>query len=273
MIAGDLLMLVSAIAVAGVAAGLLAGLLGVGGGIIIVPTLDFAFAMFGVPPEVRMHLAVGTSLASIIPTAVSSSRAHRRLGAVDDAIAARWAPAIAIGSAAGALVAAMVKGSVLSAVFGTVAVVVAAKMLLPLDGRRIVDDVPRSRWALLVPGSIGVISSMMGIGGGSLSVPALTLMGQPIHRAVGTSAWLGLWIALPAAIGFAIAGWGASGLPAFSIGYVNILAVAVLLPATMLAAPFGARAAHRLPRRVLSASFGAFLLIVGGRMLYRAVTG
>jgi uncharacterized membrane protein YfcA len=273
MIAADVLMLAAAIAAAGVAAGLLAGLLGVGGGIVIVPTLEFAFAMFGVPPEVRMHLAVGTSLASIIPTAISSSKAHRRLGAVDDAIARRWAPAIAAGSATGAVVAAMVRGSVLSAVFGTVAVTVAAKMLLPLDGRRVVDDVPRSRWTLLVPGAIGMISSMMGIGGGSLSVPALTLMGQPIHRAVGTSAWLGLWIALPAAIGFVIAGWGAAGLPAFSAGYVNLLAVAVLLPATMLAAPFGARAAHRLPRRILSASFGGFLLVVGGRMLYRAIVG
>lgn len=269
-----LLLLAGMVAIAGLGAGVLSGLLGVGGGIVIVPALDYAFSVVGVADEVRMHLAVGTSLASIVPTAIASARAHRHRGAVDAAISARWVPPIAAGAAGGALVAAAVRGGVLAAVFGVVALGMALRMLRH-------DDRPSaawSRWAgagrgRLVPAGIGLISAMMGIGGGTLSVPAMTGLGTPVHRAVGTSAWLGLWIAMPATLGYVLLGLGRAGLPPASVGFVNLLALAVLLPCTVLTAPLGARLAHSLSRRALSVAFGLFLAAVAVRMLYRATGG
>jgi len=270
----DLIQLVLLLAAAGLAAGVLAGLLGVGGGIVLVPVLDLAFGAAGVPTEVRMHLAVGTSLASIVPTALSSARAHWRRQAIDAAVAASWSPTIALGASLGAWLASRVGGGVLSMVFAVVALAAALRMLsgadVSGDGR---DRGPsRLRWWPL-PVVIGTVSSMMGIGGGTLSVPVLSALGLPVHRAVGTSAWLGLWIALPAAIGFGWLGRGSTGLPAFSAGYVNLLALVVLMPATVLAAPLGAKLAHSLTRRQLSAAFGLFLLVSALRMFYRAATG
>lgn len=267
------LLLAGMTALAGIGAGLLAGLLGVGGGIVLVPVLDFVFGRFGVPVDVRMHLAVGTSLASIIPTALSSARAHQRRGALDTPIARRWSPAIATGAILGAWLAAAVRGSVLSAVFGVVALAIAARMLLGREDPSRAEQVPTHPGWLVVPGGIGFVSAMMGIGGGSLTVPVLTAWGVPVHRAVATSAWLGLWIALPAAAGFALLGHGSAGLPPWSLGYVNLLALATLLPTTVLTAPLGARMAHGLSRPALRLAFGAFLLLTGGRMVYRALGG
>lgn len=270
----ELLQLVLMLVAAGIAAGVLAGLLGVGGGIVLVPVLDLAFGAAGVPDVVRMHLAVGTSLASIVPTAISSARAHQRRGGIDPAVAASWSPWIALGAILGAWLASRVGGAVLSMVFAIVALAAGLRMVTgsgePSAGR---DRGPsRARWWPL-PALIGAVSSMMGIGGGTLSVPVLSALGLPVHRAVGTSSWLGLWIALPAAIGFAWLGRGVAGLPAFSLGHVNLLALVVLLPATVLAAPLGARIAHSLSRRQLSVAFGLFLLVSALRMFYRAATG
>lgn len=267
----ELLELAAILAGAGVAAGLLAGLLGVGGGIVLVPVLDLAFGAAGVADHLRMHLAVGTSLASIVPTALSSARAHQRRGAIDAGVARSWSPAIGAGAALGAWIASGVRGAVLSAVFGVVAIIVGLRMLGGdggASGSR--DHAATSRKWLPIPVGIGTLSAMMGIGGGTLSVPVLTALGLPVHRAVGTSAWLGFWIAVPAALGFAWLGYGTPGLPPFSVGYVSLLALVVLLPATVLAAPWGARVAHGLSKRQLSVAFGAFLLVTGGRMLYRA---
>lgn len=266
-------LLVGVVAVAGLFAGVLSGLLGVGGGIVIVPALDYALGVAGVADEVRMHLAVGTSLASIVPTAIASARAHRHRGAVDGETAARWAPPIAAGAAGGALLASLVHGRVLAGVFAVVALAMAVRMLRQADGASAVW----SRWAAMgrgrvVPAAIGFVSAMMGIGGGTLSVPALTGLGMPVHRAVGTSAWLGLWIAIPAAAAYALLGFGRSGLPPWSVGFVNLLALAALLPCTVLAAPVGARIAHGLSRRGLTVAFAIFLSLVGFRMLYRVLT-
>jgi uncharacterized membrane protein YfcA len=267
----ELLLLVVFVALAGGLGGVLAGLLGVGGGIVIVPVLEFALGAAGVPPEVRMHLAVGTSLASIIPTALSSSRAHRRRGAVDEQVARLWIPPIVAGAALGAAGAAFVSGDALRAVFGVVALAMAAVMLLRPDPQAssaggAVTPGPRS-W----PAGIGFVSALMGIGGGTLSVPALSRRGLPIHRAVGTSAWLGLWIAMPAAVGFASLGLGRGGLPSGSLGFVSLPGLAVLVPASVLAAPIGARIAHWLSRRALRGAFGVFLLLARLRMLWKAL--
>lgn len=268
------LLLAGMVAVAGLGAGVLSGLLGVGGGIVIVPALDYAFSVAGVADEVRMHLAVGTSLASIVPTALASTRAHRRRDAVDGPIGARWAPPVAAGAAGGALLASAVRGSVLAGVFGVVALLMAWRMLRD-------SDAPSAIWrrwtgmgrGRVVPAAIGFVSAMMGIGGGTFTVPALTGLGTSVHRSVGTAAWLGLWIAIPAAVGYVVLGWGRTGLPPWSVGFVNLLALAVLLPCTVLMAPVGARIAHGLSRRRLSVAFSLFLSLVGVRMLYRALAG
>jgi len=266
----ELLELATILAGAGAVAGLLAGLLGVGGGIVLVPVLDLAFGAAGVPEPLRMHLAVGTSLASIVPTALSSARAHRRRGALDGGVATSWSIAVAAGAVLGAWIAGSVRGVVLSAVFGFVAVGVGLRMLAGDGGVSPPDRQAASRKWLPLPVGIGTVSAMMGIGGGTLSVPVLTALGLPVHRAVGTSSWLGLWIAVPAALGFAWLGRSLPGLPPFSIGYVNVVALVVLLPVTVLAAPWGARIAHGLSRRQLAVAFGIFLLVTGARMLYRA---
>ncbi|MCC7410607.1 MAG: sulfite exporter TauE/SafE family protein [Gammaproteobacteria bacterium] len=255
---------------AGVIGGLLAGLLGVGGGIVLVPVLDVALGVLGVDASVRMHVAVATSLATIIPTSLSSSRAHHRRGAVDYAIVRRWGVPVVAGSVAGTCLAARVDGAALAAVFGTVALLVAVKMLLPLDDRVFARDIPRQPLALAIPLALGTVSSLMGIGGGTLGVPTFSLLGQPIHRAVGTAAVFGLLISLPAAIGYVVAGWRAGALPPGSVGYVNLIGLALIAPVTVLVAPAGARLAHGLGRRALGTVFGAFLLLVAVRMLYRA---
>ncbi|NOZ43362.1 MAG: sulfite exporter TauE/SafE family protein [Alphaproteobacteria bacterium] len=253
----------------GLIGGVLAGLMGIGGGIVIVPVLDFALGFIGVDADVRMHVAVATSLATIIPTSLSSSRAHYRRGAVDFSLVRQWGPAIFAGAALGSWIAARVDSSALAAIFAGVALLVAIKMILPLEKIQLADRVPGGASGVICPGIIGVISTMMGIGGGALNVTALTIFNVPIHRAVGTSAFFGLLIAVPGTIGFMITGIGHPLLPPGSVGFVNVIGFAILSPATFVAAPFGARIAHALSQRQLSMIFGGFLLIVAVRMLYR----
>ncbi|WP_308910452.1 sulfite exporter TauE/SafE family protein [Pseudokordiimonas caeni] len=254
----------------GLAGGILAGLLGVGGGIVIVPVMEVALGLVGVDPAIRMHVAVATSLSTIMVTSVSSARAHQRKGAIDMDVTRLWAAPILIGSAAGVLVASQVSSGVLSLVFGAIAALVTLKMILPLDGKHITSSVPRGVAGMLPPAFVGLFSSMMGIGGGTLSVPAMTLMGQPIHRAVGTASLFGLLISVPATIGFILTGWGDPRLPAGSLGFVNAIGFLVITPATWVAAPWGAKLAHAMTPRHLSIAFGCFLAIVAARMLYRA---
>lgn len=263
----------AAMIAAGLFGGVIAGLLGVGGGIVLVPVLDTALGMVGVDPGVRMHLAVATSLATIIPTSLSSSRSHRAKGAVDEALIKRWGLAILIGSISGALLAAHVKGAVLSAVFATVAFVVALKMLLPLDGFTLAKREPQGLPGQVVPLAVGATSSMMGIGGGTLSVPILTLCSWPIHRAVGTASLFGLLISIPGTIGYVIGGVGDPRLPFGSVGYVSLIGFALIAPSTWIAAPWGAALAHRLSKRQLGMAFGGFLLIVSLRMAWRVFMG
>jgi uncharacterized membrane protein YfcA len=263
--------IIVAMALAGAAGGLIAGLLGVGGGIIIVPVLEFVLGLLGVDSTIRMHVAVGTSLATIIPTSFASARAHHKAGAISMDLIRFWSPYIIVGTVAGALIAGQASGEVLYAVFGIVALLVAVKMILPLDDRVIADDVPRGVAGTLVPVCIGALSAMMGIGGGSMSVPTMTLCGRPIHQAVGTSALFGAFIAVPGTLGFIATGWGNPLLPPASLGYVNLAGFALIVPTTVLFAPIGARLAHRMPRRTLGLLFGAFLLVVAVRMVLRAL--
>lgn len=253
----------------GIVSGVIAGLLGVGGGIVIVPVLELVLGLLGVDPAIRMHVAVGTSLATIIPTSIASSRAHSKQDFVDFNLVRRWGIFVFIGAVFGALIAGYVHSRVLSGVFATVAVIVALKMVLPFDERHLAKEVPRGAAASMIPFSIGTVSSMMGIGGGTLSVPVLTLLARPIHLAVGTASLLGLVIGIPGTVGFIATGFGHPALPPGSLGFVNLIGFVVIAPATYFSAPLGARIAHSLQRRHLSIVFGVFLFIVAARMFYR----
>jgi uncharacterized membrane protein YfcA len=263
--------LLAALLGAGAAGGLLAGLLGVGGGIVIVPALDLALTLAGVEPAVALHVAVGTSMATIVPTSISSSRSHARRGAIDGAVVRRWSLPIVAGAFAGSLFASSVDARVLSGVFGVVALLAALKMVLPLDGVVLRQGLPGGIGGAGIPAAIGAISAMMGIGGGTLTVPAMTLCGEPVHKAVGTAALLGLWISVPATIGYLLADTTGEPVPSFTLGHVSLAGFAIIAPVAWLVAPLGARLAHSLDRRKLSAAFGLFLLVVAGRMLYRSL--
>jgi len=256
------------LAFAGICAGLLAGLLGVGGGIVVVPALYYIFSYLQVDPSVKMHLAVGTSLATIIATSIRSVRAHQAKGSFDAGLFKNWVVAIVIGVMIGTWIASKADMGVLTGVFGIVGFSAALYMSFGNPEWRIADHLPKGFSSQPIPVIIGAISAMMGIGGGTLSVPSLTLFGTPIHRAVGTSAGFGLVIAIPGTIGFIIAGWGKPGLPPYSLGYVSLLAFALIVPLTVLAAPWGAKLAHALSQSALRKAFALFLGITSIRMLF-----
>lgn len=262
----EILLLSAALLATGAVAGFVAGLLGVGGGIVIVPVLFHVFTALDLDEAVRMHVAVGTSLSTIIATSIMSVRTHWRKGAVDVGMLKRWGPGIVVGVVIGTLLAAQVKGAVLTAVFATVALVVSLHMAFSKPHWRIADRLPGRFGETVIATAIGCISAMMGIGGGTLSVPTLTLFGYPIHRAVGTAAAIGLLIGVPGTIGFVLGGLGAEDLPPFSFGYVSLIGLALILPTSMTLAPWGARAAHALPVRQLKLAFAAFLFLTALRM-------
>lgn len=263
--------LVVAMLLTGAVGGLLAGLLGVGGGIVIVPMLEAALAIIGVDASVRMHIAVATSLATIIPTSLSSARAHQQRGAIDYDLIRYWSPYIVVGAIVGIVIAANVGGWVLAAVFAAVAFSAAIKMMLPIDSKVLAADVPRGLLGPGIPIGIGAVSTLMGIGGGTLSVPAMTLSNRSIHVAVGTSALFGLVIALPATLGYVATGWGNAELPLGSLGYVSLPGFALIASMTVLFAPLGAKIAHALSHRSLSLLFGLFLFAIAIRMTLRAI--
>lgn len=253
---------------AGIIAGLLAGLLGVGGGIVVVPVLYHVFTLLGIDEAVRMHLAVGTSLATIVPTSIRSLRAHAAKGAVDFDLLRSWAVPVLIGVLSGAAIAAWVSGAALTAIFATIALVVAANMAFGKETWRLGDRLPPAPAQWGMAGTIGGLSAMMGIGGGTFAVTLLTLYGRSIHRAVATSAGLGLIISVPGVAGFMAAGWGEPLLPPFSLGYVNLIGFALIVPATVLAAPWGANLAHAISRKALTRAFALFLALTSLRMFY-----
>jgi uncharacterized membrane protein YfcA len=219
----------------------------------------------------RMHVAVGTSLATIIPTSISSARAHHGRNAVNIEIVKRWAVFVLVGALLGAWIASQVHSRVLAAVFATLALLVAAKLVFLPTSRNLTESVPRDPWIIAIPTAIGCLSSMMGIGGGTFSVMTLTLFNEPIHRAVGTAALFGLVISLPGTVGFMLAGWLDPRLPPGSLGYVNVLGFLAIAPTTVLAAPLGARIAHGFTAKKLSVLFGLFLVMVSARLFYRAI--
>jgi uncharacterized membrane protein YfcA len=262
-----LLALSGALFAAGAFAGVLAGLLGVGGGIVIVPVLFIVFDIFEVDPGVRMHVAVGTSLATIVLTSTSSARAHLKRGSVDTALIRQWAPWLALGVVSGSIIGGLVSGEVLTGVFGVIAILVALNFGLRPDAKALADSLP-GRWVQrAIGGGIGLFSVMMGIGGGTLTVPILSTFNYPIRKAVGTAAAIGLMISVPGVIGFLWSGLDVPNRPYGSLGYVNLIGFALIVPASTLCAPLGARIAHAIDTRLLKRLFGLFLFISAVRML------
>lgn len=252
----------------GVIAGILAGLLGVGGGIVIVPVLFHVFTALGIDDSVRMHMAVGTSLATIIPTSIRSLRAHHKKGAVDFDILKTWALPIFFGVVIGTIVAAYVNGRVLTGIFATFAMAVSFNMAFGRESWRLGPEMPSRVTQSAMASTMGTLSTMMGIGGGTFGVTMMTLFSVPIHRAVATAAGFGLVISVPGMIGFLISGLGVEARPPFSVGYVNLVGFALIVPMTVLAAPLGVHIAHALPKKRLTQAFAFFLALTSVRMFY-----
>ncbi len=253
--------------IAGSVAGILAGLLGVGGGIIVVPVLLEFFTITNVDPAVRTHLAVGTSLATIIATSISSIRSHHKRGGVDWPLWRLLAPSIAIGVIVGTLTASRSPGSVLALTFAAVALAAAAYLVLFPEGIAQGERKPRGPVMGACGVAIGALSTMIGIGGGTMTVPTLVFFGTPVRTAIGTSAAVGLIIAVIGCVGFVVAGLGKAGLPPFSLGYVSLLGFAAIVPTTVATAPVGAWLAHRLSPVLVKRLFAAFLTIAALRLI------
>ncbi len=260
-----------AMAITGLFSGTLAGLLGVGGGIVIVPVLFNVFPLFGIPEAVQMKLAVGTSLATIIPTSIQSARKHFAKGTMDVPLLKSLAPSIGVGVLLGTVLAIWLKGEALTLVFATIAILVAFNMGFTGVAWKLRESFPTGVLRQGLGGFIGTVSAMMGIGGGTVGVPILSMFGAPIRGAVATASVFGIIISIPATIGFIYGGWGDPLLPPLSLGYVNLIGFALIVPSSMLAAPWGVHLAHTIPPLLLKRAFAAFLFITALRMFYSLV--
>lgn len=254
----------------GAIAGFLAGLLGVGGGLVIVPVVSGVLAAAAVGGAHAQHLAVGTSLAVMVFTSFSSVLAHHKKGAVDWGVVRGMAPAMVVGTLAGSLVAGWIPGGALRWFFVVYAYAIGLQMFLgarPKASR----ELPGTAGQLGAGGVIGVVSSWVGIGGGSMSVPFLAWCNVPVHRAIATSAALGWPIAVSGAAGYLLGGWGVPGLPWGSAGFIYLPAMLALTLMTVLMAPLGARAAHRLPVDRLKKAFAVLMAVMATQMLWTLI--
>lgn len=254
--------------VAGACIGVLAGIFGVGGGAVSVPVFFETFRAMGVADDVAMPLAVGTSLAMIAPTSIVSAMAHSKKGTVDIGILKTWAVPVFVGVITGSYIARFAEPVVFQTVFVGVAGVNAFKLLFGNSGWKLRDTMPGRAVTALYGLIVGLLSALMGIGGGAISNLILTLNGKPIREAVSTSAGVGVIIALPGAIGYVFAGWGKEGLPPDALGYVSLLALALTVPTTLLTTRLGVALAHKLPQNILGKLFGIFLAVVCVRFLF-----
>lgn len=268
---GDWLALLAAMTAAGAFAGLIAGLFGVGGGTVIVPVLFWAFEMLGVGGESNLHVAIGSSLLTIVATSWRSLKAHRSHGAVDEAVLKGWTPWVGFGALAGAGIAGLTPMEGLGIVYAVCLALIAAQMGLLPERVTLRPDLPTG-WGRRVTGTvIGGLSAMMGIGGGSFGGMLMTLCGRPIHQAVATASGFGMAIGAAATLGFIVFGWDAGGRPPLSLGYVNVPAAVVMGLLTLVTAPLGARLAHRLDRRVLRKAFAGYLLLTAVSVAVKAL--
>lgn len=267
----EILWFVVGLVAAGLAAGFVGGLFGIGGGIVIVPALFFVFTALGVDESIRMHVAVGTSLSTIIATSWRSLATHMKAGAVDVEVLKSWSPWISLGALAGAALAGFANTEMLLIIFGGGLLLIAAQMGLANPNWRLFSDLPRGGARAVIASAQGMLSALMGIGGGAIGVTVMTLCGRPIHQAVATASGFGAAIAIPASIGYAIAGWGREGLPPWSLGFVSVPGFVFLALLTATTAPIGARLAHRLPQLTLKRAFAGALALIAFNMLREAL--
>ena len=264
----EILWLALAIIVGGVITGILAGLFGIGGGAVIVPVLYEVFGVLGVLQEVRMQFCVGTSLAIILPTTVRSYLTHRQKGLVVPRVIRLWALPAVLGVTCSSVIAAFAPAAVFKIAFVAIATFIASKFLFAGDRWNLGAELPGPLPMILYGFGIGLAGSLMGVSGGSLSNIVLTLYGKSIHQAVGTSAGLGVPITVVGTLGYILAGLPHQALlPPLSLGFVSLIGLAVMAPVSSVAAPYGARLAHRLSRRRLEIAFSTFLLLVSARFL------
>ena len=265
----------------GALSGFLAGVFGIGGGAILVPVFYECFRLAGVPLEVRMPLCIGTSLAIIIPTSLASFRAHYKRGAVDMDILRRWWLPIVIGVLAGSVTARYAPERLFKIVFVIVAWSAAARLLLARETWKLGDKIPTGPLMRLYGFVIGLLSTLMGVGGGLFANLLMTFYGRPIHQAVATSSAIAVLISIPGALGYVYAGWPAAArfpdvaalqLP-FTLGYVSLIGAILVMPTTLITAPIGVRVAHALSKRALEMAFGVYMFIVGGRFVVSLLSG
>ena len=257
----------------GALSGFLAGVFGIGGGAILVPVFYECFRLAGVPLEVRMPLCVGTSLAIIIPTSISSYRAHNARGAIDMSILKVWWLPVLIGVIAGSVVARYAPERLFKIVFVMVAWFAAARLLSAKEGWKLGDDLPKGPLMRVFGLFVGLLATLMGVGGGLFANLLMTFYGRPIHQGVATSSAIAVLVSIPGALGYIYAGWPASAhypdvlalqFP-FALGYVSLIGAVLVMPTSLLTAPLGVRVAHALSKKTLERAYGSYLFIVGTR--------
>jgi len=269
---GEIILLALWIVCAGVVVGVLAGLFGIGGGAIIVPVLYEVFRALDVPEDVHMQLCIGTSLAIIVPTTVRSYLGHKKKGSVIPEVVRLWALPAIVGVGIGSVIASYAPAPVFKIAFVIFVAFIAVRMLFGGDRCSLGNELPR-RGPLLVYGFItGLFSSLVGVSGGAVANSVLTLYGQPMQRAVGTAAGVGVPITIAGTIGYILAGWPhMATLPPFSVGFVSVIGLVLMAPISSYTTSYGVRLAHWLPRRKLEIAFGIFLILVLVRFLVSLV--
>jgi len=257
----------------GALSGFLAGVFGIGGGAILVPVFYECFGLAGVPLEIRMPLCVGTSLAIIIPTSISSYRAHHARGAIDKDILRAWWLPILIGVLAGSVIARYAPERLFKIVFVMVAYFAAVRLLAARESWKFGDDLPKGPLMRIFGLGVGLLATLMGVGGGLFANLLMTFYGRPIHQGVATSSAIAVLVSIPGALGYVYAGWPAAAhypdVPALqfplALGYVSLIGAVLVMPMSLLTAPLGVRVAHAMSKKTLERSYGTYMLIVGTR--------
>jgi uncharacterized membrane protein YfcA len=263
--------------VVGLVSGYASGLFGIGGGLFRIPILLHMMPMLGVPTALGMHVAAGTSLAVAVPTSLSASRSQQKAGNLDRDLMWAWLPALAVGVVFGIVGTRFVSGRVLEILFAVMILLAAVRMLVPQSEKKSQDGdgqahLPSRPMLAILAFAIGVNSPMVGIVGGTFATPVLTTLRYPIHRAVAISSVGGLVVSVLGAIGFAITGWDAPGLPTHFIGYVDPVAFLLMTPCVLATVPLGVRTANHLSPRTLQRLFGAMLLLIAADVLWHILT-
>ncbi len=265
---GEIAVFALAVALSGVVSGLMAGVFGIGGGAVLVPVFYQVFGLLGVEEAVRMHLSVGSSLAIIIPTSLRSFTAHKARGAVDMELLRSFYVPVPVGVILASLTAALISSEGLRIIFAVITLLVAFRLLFNRESWRIGSQIPGNPARGIIGVVIGYFSTLMGVGGGVMNNTFMTLYGRPMHQAVATSSGVGVMIAIPGTLGYIWAGWGVPNLPIASTGYVNWIAVALIIPIALIVTPWGVRLAHALSKRQLEVAFGLFCIFVSVRFFW-----